>query len=104
MDEHLELFRQVSEFCTGVILARVSPFVKAHVADLLRRDGCMILAVGDGANDVSMLQSAHVGVGIYGREDSQAALSADFALPRFRFLRRLLMIHGHWTYRRFGVV
>jgi phospholipid-translocating P-type ATPase (flippase) len=97
-------FLEVAAFCRAVILARASPFVKAHVAQLLRDSGHRVMAVGDGANDVCMLQTAHVGVGIYGREGSQAALSADITLPRFRFLRRLLMVHGHWPFRRLGVV
>jgi phospholipid-translocating P-type ATPase (flippase) len=104
MADHLTSFLNFADSCSAVILARTSPFEKAHVAEALRSANRYVMAVGDGANDVSMLQTAHVGVGIYGREGSHAALSADFALPRFRFLRRLLMVHGHWTFRRFGVV
>ena len=58
------------------------------------------LAIGDGANDVSMIQEAHVGVGIQGREGSQAALSADFVLYRFRHLTRLILTHGRYAYLR----
>lgn len=54
------------------------------------------LAIGDGANDVSMIQAAHVGVGISGLEGLQAARSADFAIAQFRFLRKLLLVHGGW--------
>ncbi len=60
----------------------------------------MTLAVGDGANDVSMIQKANVGVGIAGREGMQAVMASDFAMGRFRFLVRLLLVHGHWTYHR----
>lgn len=42
------------------------------------------LAIGDGANDVSMISEANVGIGIMGREGSQAARSADYAIPRFK--------------------
>ena len=60
----------------------------------------MCLSIGDGANDVSMLQMADVGVGIVGNEGMQAAMASDFVLGRFRFLKRLLLLHGHWCYDR----
>ena len=60
----------------------------------------MTLAIGDGANDVSMIQKAHVGVGISGREGMQAVMASDFAMARFKFLVRLLLVHGHWSYSR----
>ncbi len=60
----------------------------------------MCLAIGDGANDVSMLQMADVGVGIVGNEGMQAVMASDFVLGRFRFLKRLLLLHGHWCYDR----
>lgn len=60
----------------------------------------MTLAIGDGANDVSMIQCADVGVGISGQEGMQAVMSSDFAMARFRFLQRLLLVHGHWCYDR----
>ena len=58
------------------------------------------LAIGDGANDVSMIASAHVGVGIMWLEGSQAARCADFAIAQFRFLKHLLFVHGREAYRR----
>ncbi len=58
------------------------------------------LAIGDGANDVAMIQSSDVGIGINGQEGMQAVMASDFALPRFRFLQRLLLVHGHWCYDR----
>ncbi len=60
----------------------------------------MTLAIGDGANDVSMIQKADVGVGIAGREGMQAVMASDFAMARFHFLVRLLLVHGHWCYMR----
>ena len=66
--------------------------------------GKVSLAVGDGANDVPMIQCAHVGVGIFGEEGLQAANSADYAVARFRFLRRLVLAHGRWCNRRMGVL
>jgi P-type E1-E2 ATPase len=58
------------------------------------------LAIGDGANDVTMILKAHVGVGILGKEGQQAARSADFAIGMFKFLKPLLFIHGREAYRR----
>ena len=62
--------------------------------------GKMTLAIGDGANDVSMIQKADVGVGIIGKEGMQAVMASDFAMARFHFLVRLLLVHGHWCYGR----
>lgn len=55
-----------------------------------------------GANDVSMIQMADVGVGICGQEGRQAVMASDFAMGQFRFLKRLLLVHGHWNYQRMG--
>ena len=60
----------------------------------------MTLAIGDGANDVSMIQKADVGVGIAGREGMQAAMASDFSMARFQYLVKLLLVHGHWSYSR----
>ena len=60
----------------------------------------MTLAIGDGANDVSMIQTADVGIGISGQEGMQAVMASDFAIGRFKFLSRLLLVHGHWCYDR----
>jgi phospholipid-transporting ATPase len=99
----IEEFMKVADKMTSVILARVSPLMKSQVVAAVKETGSMTLAIGDGANDTEMIQVAHVGVGVYGREGSQAAQSADFAIPRFRHLIRLLAVHGHWTYNRFSV-
>ena len=56
--------------------------------------------LGDGANDVSMIQTADVGVGISGKEGMQAVMASDFSISRFKFLERLLLVHGHWCYDR----
>lgn len=58
------------------------------------------LAIGDGANDVSMIQMADIGVGIQGEEGTQAVMASDFSIPRFKFLKKLLLVHGHWNYDR----
>jgi phospholipid-translocating ATPase len=68
---------------------------------LVRDSGNAItLAIGDGANDVAMIQAAHIGVGISGEEGMQASLSADYAIGQFRFLVRLLLVQGRWCYIR----
>ena len=58
------------------------------------------LAIGDGANDVPMIKEAHIGVGISGHEGMQAVLASDYAIAQFRFLERLLLVHGRWSYKR----
>ena len=60
----------------------------------------MTLSIGDGANDVAMIQEANVGCGLLGYEGSQAAMSADYAFGQFRFLTKLLIVHGRWSYQR----
>ncbi|RLN90927.1 hypothetical protein BBJ28_00008727 [Nothophytophthora sp. Chile5] len=97
-----ELFLEMSQLCVSVICCRVSPKQKAQVVRLFKTNlqGCRSLAIGDGANDVAMIQEAHIGVGISGHEGMQAVNSSDFAVAQFRFLKRLLLVHGHWNYRR----
>lgn len=78
-----------------------SLFFCVQVATLLKRKaGAVTLAIGDGANDVSMIQAAHIGVGISGREGRAAVQAADFAFGQFRFLVRLLLLHGRQSYLR----
>eukprot|EP00834_Sanchytrium_tribonematis_P000588 NODE_11_length_54881_cov_1.430718.p1 type:complete len:1398 gc:universal NODE_11_length_54881_cov_1.430718:23603-19410(-) len=87
--------------CKSVICCRVSPRQKADVVALIKnRRKILALAIGDGANDVSMIQEANIGVGIAGVEGMQAAMSSDFAISQFRFLKKLLLVHGRWTYMR----
>ena len=74
---------------------------KALVVKLVKKNlKAILLAIGDGANDVSMIQAAHVGIGISGVEGLQAARSADVAISQFRFLTKLLLVHGTWSYQR----
>ncbi|KAG2173473.1 hypothetical protein INT44_007064 [Umbelopsis vinacea] len=92
---------QVVLVCKSVVCCRVSPLQKALVVELVRRgQGAVTLAVGDGANDVSMIQAANIGVGISGQEGAQASMSADYAIAQFRFLKKLLVVQGHWSYDR----
>lgn len=98
-----ELLLDISTQCKAVICCRVSPLQKALIVRLIKDGlGVMTLAVGDGANDVSMIQAAHVGVGIAGEEGLQAVNSSDYAIAQFRFLKRLILVHGHYCYHRNG--
>lgn len=96
-----ELFLDVSCQCKSVICCRVTPLQKALVVDLVKRHKKVItLSIGDGANDVSMLKMAHIGVGISGQEGMQAVLASDFSIAQFSYLERLLLVHGRWSYFR----
>lgn len=89
--------------CKAVLCCRVSPAQKAAVVKLVKDTlDVMTLAIGDGSNDVAMIQAADVGVGIAGEEGRQAVMSSDYAIGQFRFLARLLLSHGRWSYKRFA--
>ncbi|KAE8811574.1 phospholipid-transporting ATPase 1-like [Hordeum vulgare] len=97
-----ELFKVATE-CSAVLCCRVAPLQKAGIVALIKnRTDDMTLAIGDGANDVSMIQMADVGVGISGQEGGQAVMASDFSMGQFRFLVPLLLVHGHWNYQRMG--
>jgi magnesium-transporting ATPase (P-type) len=79
----------------------MSPAQKSEIVKIVKNRGNWItMSVGDGANDVSMLKEASVGIGIYGKEGSQAILASDFALSQFSHLQRLLFVHGRYAYSR----
>lgn len=94
-------FLDVAVSCKAVICCRVSPLQKAELVNLIRfQVQAICLAIGDGANDVGMIQAAHVGVGISGVEGLQAACASDYSIAQFRFLNKLLFVHGAWSYHR----
>ncbi|XP_046141512.1 phospholipid-transporting ATPase ID isoform X5 [Osmia bicornis bicornis] len=96
-----QLFLDVSSQCKAVICCRVTPLQKAMVVELIKKNkNAVTLAIGDGANDVSMIKTAHIGVGISGQEGLQAVLASDYSIGQFRFLERLLLVHGRWSYYR----
>lgn len=99
-------FIKLCTACKAVICCRVSPIQKAEMVELVQQatKQAISLAIGDGANDVAMIQKAQVGVGISGNEGLQAVNSADFAIAQFRFLKRLLFVHGAWNYTRISKV
>ncbi|GAV83638.1 E1-E2_ATPase domain-containing protein/HAD domain-containing protein [Cephalotus follicularis] len=108
LDKNLEnLFLELAINCSSVICCRTSPKQKAlvSVTKMVKiGTGKTTLAVGDGANDVGMLQEADIGVGISGVEGRQAVMASDYAIAQFRFLERLLLVHGHWCYRRIAMM
>lgn len=96
-DELLRLGTQ----CMAVVCCRVSPMQKAKVVNMVKKGlKVMTLSIGDGANDVSMIQEANVGVGISGEEGRQAVMASDYAIAQFRYLSKLLLVHGRWSYLR----
>nr|ACZ74715.1 E1-E2 type truncated ATPase [Phaseolus vulgaris] len=98
-------FFELAINCASVICCRSSPKQKARVTRLVKLGtGKTTLSIGDGANDVGMLQEADIGVGISGAEGMQAIMASDFAIAQFRFLERLLLVHGHWCYRRISMM
>ncbi|OLN86964.1 putative phospholipid-transporting ATPase DNF3-like protein 2 [Colletotrichum chlorophyti] len=104
-DEDLSfLFFDLVVRVDSVICCRASPSQKATLVKRIRRQvpHSLTLAIGDGANDIGMIQASHVGIGISGREGLQAARISDYAIAQFRFLQRLLFVHGRWNYLRTG--
>jgi magnesium-transporting ATPase (P-type) len=102
-----ELIFAIASNCEAVIACRVSPRQKALLVQLVRRNISpepVTLAIGDGANDVGMIQEAHVGIGISGKEGKQAVNASDFAIAQFRFLETLILIHGRWDFFRASTV
>ncbi|KAL8944703.1 MAG: hypothetical protein Q9216_000271 [Gyalolechia sp. 2 TL-2023] len=97
-----ELFFELAVLVDTVVCARASPANKASLVHAIRKRvrRAITLAIGDGANDIAMIQEAHVGIGITGKEGLQAARTSDYSIAQFRFLLRLLLVHGRWNYVR----
>lgn len=98
----LSLFADLCVRADSVICCRASPSQKASLVKLVRKkiSSAITLAIGDGANDIAMIQAADVGIGITGKEGLQAARSSDYSIAQFRFLLKLLLVHGRWNYVR----
>ncbi|XP_054648594.1 phospholipid-transporting ATPase VB isoform X2 [Dunckerocampus dactyliophorus] len=94
-------FVELAKRCRSVLCCRVTPLQKSAVVKIIREKlRVMTLAVGDGANDVNMIQAADIGIGISGQEGMQAVMASDFAISHFKHLKKLLLVHGHWCYTR----
>ena len=99
-------FLKIARTMETVICCRVSPSQKAEVVNLIKKDDPTIitLAIGDGANDVSMILQADIGIGIFGQEGNRAVDTSDFAIAEFRHLWTLIFKHGRWNYKRMSMV
>ncbi|XP_051881908.1 LOW QUALITY PROTEIN: phospholipid-transporting ATPase IH [Pristis pectinata] len=97
-----DLFLEICCHCSGVLCCRMAPLQKAQIVKLIKasKEHPITLAIGDGANDVSMILEAHVGIGILGKEGRQAARNSDYCIPKFKHLKKLLLVHGHFYYIR----
>ncbi|NXN93151.1 AT11C ATPase, partial [Rhinopomastus cyanomelas] len=96
------IFLQICLKCTAVLCCRMAPLQKAQIVRMVKntKGSPITLSIGDGANDVSMILEAHVGIGIKGKEGRQASRNSDYAVPKFKHLRKLLLVHGHLYYVR----
>ncbi|XP_026991774.1 phospholipid-transporting ATPase 11C isoform X8 [Tachysurus fulvidraco] len=96
------LFLQICQNCTAVLCCRMAPLQKAQIVKLVKnsKGSPITLSIGDGANDVSMILEAHVGIGIKGKEGRQAVRNSDYAIPKLKHLKKLLLVHGHLYYVR----
>lgn len=97
-----EWFLEICRNCSAVLCCRMAPLQKAQIVKLIKtsKERPITLAVGDGANDVSMILEAHVGIGVIGKEGRQAARNSDYAIPKFKHLKKMLLVHGHFYYVR----
>ncbi|KAG7467216.1 hypothetical protein MATL_G00150900 [Megalops atlanticus] len=97
-----EIFLEICRNCSAVLCCRMAPLQKAQIVKLIKtsKERPITLAIGDGANDVSMILEAHVGIGIMGKEGRQAARNSDYAIPKFKHLKKMLLVHGHYYYIR----
>ncbi|CAL8356351.1 unnamed protein product [Merluccius merluccius] len=96
------LFLQICQNCTTVLCCRMAPLQKAQIVKMVKnsKGSPITLSIGDGANDVSMILEAHVGIGIKGKEGRQAVRNSDYAIPKLKHLKKLLLGHGHLYYVR----
>eukprot|EP00756_Hemistasia_phaeocysticola_P006710 Hpha_TRINITY_DN13967_c0_g1::TRINITY_DN13967_c0_g1_i1::g.35385::m.35385/K14802/DRS2, ATP8A; phospholipid-transporting ATPase len=100
-EDNLHIFAKCCKAIYSAVCCRLTPSQKAKIVDLFQTEsGETALAIGDGANDATMIGVAKVGVGIIGLEGSQAELAADYAIPRFRHLKRLVAVHGRYALYR----
>ncbi|XP_069445847.1 phospholipid-transporting ATPase IK isoform X5 [Ovis canadensis] len=94
-------FMELASRCQAVICCRVTPKQKALIVALVKKyQNVVTLAIGDGANDINMIKTADIGIGVAGQEGMQAVQNSDYVLAQFSFLRRLLLVHGRWSYMR----
>ncbi|KAI4363845.1 hypothetical protein MLD38_020012 [Melastoma candidum] len=100
LKHYKKAFTDLAILSRTAICCRVTPSQKAQLVQILKSCDYRTLAIGDGGNDVRMIQQADIGVGISGREGLQAARAADYSIGKFRFLTRLILVHGRYSYNR----
>ncbi|XP_057455531.1 phospholipid-transporting ATPase 2 [Lotus japonicus] len=100
LNHYRKAFTELAVLSRTAICCRVTPSQKAQLVQILKSCDYRTLAIGDGGNDVRMIQQADIGVGISGREGLQAARAADYSIGKFRFLKRLILVHGRYSYNR----
>ena len=95
-------FMQIAMRLPVVVACRCSPTQKAEITQLIKIKSKhkRVAAIGDGGNDVSMIQAADVGIGIVGKEGKQASLAADYSITQFEYITKLLVWHGRNSYKR----
>lgn len=101
LDHHRDTFIEIAVKAPAVVCCRCSPTQKAEITSLVKTHTQLrTCAIGDGGNDVSMIQAADVGLGIVGKEGKQASLAADFSINQFSYIAPLLLWHGRNSYKR----
>jgi len=101
LKECKEDFVALTNLASAAVCCRVTPLQKAEVVKTIKEAKDEVcLSIGDGANDVSMIQEAHIGIGIFGKEGTQAARASDYAIQQFSHLGRLLTVHGRYSFIR----
>jgi len=100
--QSLKHFINIAKTCNAVVCSRASPAQKADIVRMIKNDDPtnITLSIGDGANDVSMILEADIGIGIYGKEGVNAAQASDFAIHQFKFIWDLVLYHGRYNYMR----
>ena len=100
-EETIKIFNILFNKCTSIICSRVNPKQKSKLVSIIKsinKEVC--LAIGDGANDVGMITKANIGIGINGKEGSEAARVSDYSINKFYHLQKLLLYHGREAYRK----
>ena len=97
----LNLFFELAKKCQTVVCSRITPKQKGQLVNLIKTtEHAITLAIDDGANDVGMITEANVGIGIWGKEGTQAARAGDYSITQFSHLKKLLFFHGRECYRK----
>ena len=96
-----KIFYELIKNSRSLICCRSSPSQKSKIVKFIKTNSDdLTLAIGDGGNDVNMIKTAHVGIGIFGKEGYQAAYNSDYAISQFKYLKRLLFVDGRFSLAR----